>query len=362
MPTKFEKKRTAYIRDIYKPIKPFGQSVFWRFASLWFLVSIFYFLYNTHPYYMSQEFDNARNLIRSTYFVFCLIVLPYTWFTLKFMYRLKDDFRDPSIIFFVLLKRMGLMMATRDFSQIAGLFKVKRFNNFCLTCLVKGFFLPLMAMFMFHHVTTIQNLMFRVSSPMDGIQLANWFLDLIYNCLFVVDTGIALIGYGLELKWLGNKTKSVEPTMFGWAVALMCYPPFNNISSVYFPLRSAQELYIPFTEEQKILIRIIIVGLYFIFVWGTIALWTRFSNLSNKGIIGRGPYAFVRHPAYASKNIAWWFEHLQYMKGFHNVLPLICWNIIYTLRAITEERHLMKDPEYRAYCKKVKYRFIPGLI
>lgn len=363
MPAKTDRKYITYVKDIYKPIKSFGQSVFWRAASLWFLVYIFYFLYNTHPYYAeNQDFNNARILINNTFIVFSFLVFPYTWFTLKFNYRFKDDFKDPTIIFLVLLKRIGLMAATRDYTQISGLFKVKRFNNFCLTCLVKGFFLPIMAMFMFHHVTTVQQLLYRISTPMDGIPLANWFLDLIYNLLFVTDTLIALIGYGLELKWLNNKTKSVEPTMFGWAVALMCYPPFNNISGVYFPLQSRQDLFIELTPEQMIFIRIIIVLLYTIFVWGTIALGVRFSNLSNKGIVDRGPYAFIRHPAYASKNIAWWFEHLQYMKGFKNVLPLICWNIIYTLRALTEERHLMKDPEYRAYCKKVKYMFIPGLI
>jgi protein-S-isoprenylcysteine O-methyltransferase Ste14 len=253
------------------------------------------------------------------------------------------------------------MLATRDYKQISGLFKVKRFNNFCLTCLVKGFFLPIMAMFMFHHCVNVQNLTFRISTPMDGLQLANWFLDLIYNILFIVDTGIALVGYGLELKWLNNKTKSVEPTWFGWSAALMCYPPFNGVSSTYFPLQSRPELYIEFTPEQMIFIRIIIVLLYGVFVWGTIALGVRFSNLSNKGIVDRGPYRYIRHPAYASKNIAWWFEHLQYMRGLHNVLPLICWNIIYTLRAITEERHLMKDPEYKAYVKRVKYMFIPGV-
>ena len=353
--------KTAKVKDIHQPVKPFGQSVFWRFFSLWLLVSIFYFLYNSHPYYLNRDFEHARDLIRGAYMVFCTLVLPYTWFTLKFNYRAKDDLRDPTIIFFVFLKRIGLTLATRDFSQIAGLFKVKRFNNFCLTLLVKGFFLPLMAMFMFHHVTTVQNLMYRISTPMEGIQLCNWFLDLIYNLLFVVDTGIALVGYGLELKWLGNKTRSVEPTMFGWSVALMCYPPFNNVSSVYLPLYDSREFFIPFTEEQKIFVRIIIIALYGVFVWGTIALGVKFSNLSNKGIVGRGPYKYIRHPAYASKNIAWWFEHIQYMKGFHNVLPLIAWNLVYALRAITEERHLMKDPEYRAYCKKVKYRFIPGV-
>ncbi len=354
-------RKTAEVIDIYKPIKSFGQSAFWRAGSLWLLVSMFYFLYNVHPIYTTAEFDNARNLIKAAYIVFCLLFFPYTWFTLKFNYRRKDDFRDPTIIFFVLLKRIGLMTATRDFSQLSGLFKVKRFNNFCLTCLVKGFYLPLMAMFMFHHSSTVQQLLFRISTPMEGTQLANWFLDLVYNSLFIVDTSIALVGYGLELKWLGNKTKSVEPTMFGWAVALMCYPPYNEISGRYFPLQDRQEWFIPLTEEQRIFVRIIIVLLYCIFVWATVALGVKFSNLSNKGIVAKGPYKYIRHPAYASKNIAWWFEHLQFMKGGYNILPLLCWNVIYALRAITEERHLMKDPDYREYCKQVKYRFIPGL-
>ena len=362
MATKTIKKRTGYIRDIYKPIKGFGQSMFWRCASLWLLLSLYYFFYNTHPYYLNNDFAEARGLMQKAYAIFCLIVLPYTFVTLKFNYRLKDDFRDPSIIFFVLLKRIGLAFATRDFNQLLGLLKVKRFNNFCLTLLVKGFFLPLMVMFSFHHFHNVSNLLVNVSKEMDGIQMSNWFLDLIYNGLFIFDTSIAIVGYGFELKWLGNKTRSVEPTGFGWMVALMCYPPFNGISGLYFPLESRNEYFIPLTEEQRIFVRILIVLLYGVFVWATFALGVKFSNLSNKGISDRGPYKFIRHPAYASKNIAWWFEHLQYMKGLHNVLPLLCWNMIYTLRAITEERHLMKDPDYREYSKKVKYRFIPGLI
>lgn len=355
-------KKQAYVRDIYKPIKSFGQSVFWRSFSLWLLVSLFYFLYNTHPVYLANEFNLARGAAHKAYIGFCLLVIPYTWFTLSFNYRLKDDFRDASIIFFVLLKRIGLAVASRDASQLGGLFKVKRFNNFCLTLCVKGFFLPIMTMFVFHHITVVSNLMTRISTPMDGIQLSHWFLDLIYNVIFIFDTGIAIIGYGLELKWLNNKTRSVEPTWFGWIVALACYPPFNGISGSYFPIRTTPEHYIPLTEEQKIFVRVMIVLLYAIFVWGTFALGVRFSNLSHKGIIDRGPYKYVRHPAYAAKNIAWWFEYLQYMKGLRNALPLICWNIIYTLRAITEEKHLMKDPEYREYRKRVKHMFIPGLI
>jgi protein-S-isoprenylcysteine O-methyltransferase Ste14 len=37
------------------------------------------------------------------------------------------------------------------------------------------------------------------------------------------------------------------------------------------------------------------------------------------------------------------------------------WSFIYFLRAVTEERHLSSDPDYLAYCKRVPYRFIPGV-
>jgi len=55
-----KEKQTAKVRDYSQPIKGFGESVFWRFASLWLLVSLFYFLYHTHPYYLGGEFNNAR--------------------------------------------------------------------------------------------------------------------------------------------------------------------------------------------------------------------------------------------------------------------------------------------------------------
>jgi protein-S-isoprenylcysteine O-methyltransferase Ste14 len=40
-------------------------------------------------------------------------------------------------------------------------------------------------------------------------------------------------------------------------------------------------------------------------------------------------------------------------------LSLGVWSVIYFFRSITEERHLIKDPDYQAYCKKVRWRFIP---
>jgi protein-S-isoprenylcysteine O-methyltransferase Ste14 len=46
---------------------------------------------------------------------------------------------------------------------------------------------------------------------------------------------------------------------------------------------------------------------------------------------------------------------------FLQVLGLVMQSSIYYMRAITEERHLERDAEYRIYAKKVRYRFVPGL-
>ena len=92
----------------------------------------------------------------------------------------------------------------------------------------------------------------------------------------------------------------------------------------------------------------------------------------------RGPYALIRHPGYVGKNLFWlltllplffnadprdagfsWLQHL--LLGAATVGGFLAWSAIYILRALTEEKLLRNDPDYVAYCLKVKYRFIPGL-
>jgi protein-S-isoprenylcysteine O-methyltransferase Ste14 len=98
----------------------------------------------------------------------------------------------------------------------------------------------------------------------------------------------------------------------------------------------------------------------------------RFSNLTHRGIISRGPYAIVRHPAYAAKNFSWWCVMLPSVlweiwtqrsaAPLLQVVGMVLMSGIYFCRAITEERHLSRDQEYRNYMKKVPYRFIPGVL
>ena len=92
------------------------------------------------------------------------------------------------------------------------------------------------------------------------------------------------------------------------------------------------------------------------------ALGFRFSNLTNRGIVAGGPYRFIRHPAYFAKNVAWWLENPFVWNNLFALFGLVIWNIVYVLRAITEEKHLQNDKAYQEYSRQVKYRFIHGII
>jgi protein-S-isoprenylcysteine O-methyltransferase Ste14 len=108
-----------------------------------------------------------------------------------------------------------------------------------------------------------------------------------------------------------------------------------------------------------------------VYVWATVALGLRARNLTNRGIVTTGPYRWTRHPTYVSKNVSWWigatplFLKLACTDPWRLVPAILgtaAWSGISVLRALTEERHLGSDPDYRAYRSRVGWRFIPGLV
>lgn len=92
-----------------------------------------------------------------------------------------------------------------------------------------------------------------------------------------------------------------------------------------------------------------------IYAWSTAAFGLRFSNLTHRGIISDGPYRWSKHPAYICKNLSWWMISVPFIGGagweqaLQSCLLLGGVNLIYFLRARTEERHLSRDPVYREY-------------
>jgi protein-S-isoprenylcysteine O-methyltransferase Ste14 len=191
----------------------------------------------------------------------------------------------------------------------------------------------------------------------------NFYYRALFSLILFVDTIIFTFGYLVESKKLDNIVKSVEPTMLGWIVALICYPPFNSMSGDIFGWHTQD--FNSFGDVNVTLffgaVSLILFGIY---VWATIALGWKSSNLTNRGIISKGPYKYVRHPAYISKNLSWWVMGIPFIlvSPILSILSLSIWSFIYYLRAMTEERHLMADPDYVEYMKKTPYMFIPKVI
>ena len=90
-------------------------------------------------------------------------------------------------------------------------------------------------------------------------------------------------------------------------------------------------------------------------MWATVIFGARFSNLTHRGIITNGPYRFTKHPAYLAKNLTWWMIAVPFLPvdNWSDTLPrcamLLGVNLIYYMRAKTEEWHLARDADYVRY-------------
>jgi protein-S-isoprenylcysteine O-methyltransferase Ste14 len=201
----------------------------------------------------------------------------------------------------------------------------------------------------------------------------------VFFALFIIDVSFFCFGYLFEIP--GKSTvKSVDPTFFGWLVALLCYHPFSiNVTGLYFGERMPDRI---FTFQSAWLVygsMVAVLLSYSIYVWATVALGPRGSNLTNRGIVDWGPYRFVRHPAYMFKCLAWILTGIPYAFAIGPValgglsftglqvvnatiaVHMVAATVLYYIRALTEERHLINDPDYQAYCQKVRWRYIPGV-
>lgn len=180
---------------------------------------------------------------------------------------------------------------------------------------------------------------------------------LIESCLFI-DVAMFGIGYLVESKRLNSEIRMVDPSWLGWLVCLWCYPPFNSFSFLPF-----DKVLFPVRLETTESVRLFFNGwedvLWIIFAWASLSLGFKASNLTVRGVVCRGPYRWVRHPAYAAKVSVWWIQGVIF--GEFTLGILLAFTIIYGLRAWTEERNMAFDPDYGAYCRKVRSRFIPGL-
>lgn len=82
---------------------------------------------------------------------------------------------------------------------------------------------------------------------------------------------------------------------------------------------------------------------------------------ANRGIVSTGPFRLMRHPIYVgwfvlTLGLAFIYPRPSSFLLILATLPFMIWRIM------QEEDLLRLDPEYCAYCEKVRYRLIPWVI
>lgn len=192
----------------------------------------------------------------------------------------------------------------------------------------------------------------------DPVALANWLITF----MFMVDVAFATAGYILALRPLDSHIRTANPYAAGWTAALICYPPFV-LMDVGRPLdyhianygEDGWWTWLAGAPMAVAAAGVVLVALTAIYAWATVAFGIRFSNLTNRGVITNGPYAFSRHPAYLSKNLFWLIATLPFLTtgswldAMRATALMLAVAGIYFWRARTEERHLRADPAYEEY-------------
>ncbi|MBN1916151.1 hypothetical protein JW796_04155 [Candidatus Dojkabacteria bacterium] len=333
------------------------------------LTALSYLIYTKIPYF--KGFIGVYGISLLVYFFFIYLFVNLIYFL--YCYTKKIPLGDSKIALL--------------YSYLLNFFKPekikvdkKKLKTAILSIAVKFFFFPIMFSFFIGRWPTVSlGVSNLISGKFDLFADFNYTFDFIITLLFFFDTLIFTFGYAFEAKELKSEIKSVEPTFFGWFIALASYPPLNTQTSqflsnlpVFLFGNSANTFMITKTlvtfgssGSSVVILRslkILTLFAYLLYVWATFALGTKSSNLTNRGIVSKGPYKFIRHPAYISKNIAWWIEGFMRGLSLAGLVSLLGWNIIYYFRAKTEEDHLLTDPDYKKYIKKVKWMFIPGVI
>jgi hypothetical protein len=240
---------------------------------------------------------------------------------------------------------------------------VTRFElgNYIRTWLVKAFYLSLMQPAMMAKIYWLfqfswENVKGSPAALFYAASAACFFFDLAY----------ASVGYLVNFKILNSQTRTAEPTLLGWLVAIMCYFPFWGVLFYPYFCRYNEISWMSVFRTGSVLWwiwAVLIIALELTYAFASVAIGFRFSNLTYRGLVNTGPYRWTKHPAYVFKNISWWLLSVPFMASspltaLKLSLLLLLNNAIYFLRAKTEERHLSHYPEYVAYALEMNEKSI----
>ena len=311
--------------------KDFSVKIVGLFISL-ALVAIYYAVADI---YQDKWYQRFFIFLLVNWQLIAVAILAYFALVHLYMKDVKDSYWHLGT-FFLTLGKQGNRPIIRDH---------------VLALVVKMFFLPLMFCYFLDDWYFVTN--FNFSWEMGFKE----FYPFLYRYLYFIDLVFVVIGYVFTARLLNAHIRWTERRWGGWVVCLICYMPFwQVIGRSYFNYSSdvkwSSWLWdMPFVYTLWGSIILLLSALY---VLSEAHFGLRFSNLTYRGLISHGLFRFTKHPAYVSKNVAWWMVDIPFIAadwtlGLRNCLALLGINIVYVLRARYEERCLSEAAEYRQY-------------
>ncbi len=278
-----------------------------------------------------------------------------------------------SIVYVVIMDIIGL--EEKDEYWHIGHYLIHRTNglsrsalaNLARSWLVKLFFLGLMCPW------ACDKIIWFIATDFSKLTFNNpiALFFAVEGACFAIDVLYGAIGYITCFKLSNTHIRTTEPTLGGWACAIMCYWPFWAM--VFYPYLFNYG----YTNRWMDIFSTGSIGWYiwgsaiilleFLYAMATIAGGLRFSNLTYRGLWNTGLYKYTKHPAYVFKNLSWWLAVMPFAiaspaLAIKSSILLLGVNLIYYTRAKTEERHLSHYPEYREYAlmmnEKSIFRFM----
>jgi protein-S-isoprenylcysteine O-methyltransferase Ste14 len=317
-----------------------AQRVALRIVGLAATLLLIAFAYWLLPEYAGTFYQPFWNYLRTLAPVLLLVPVYFVWIDT----RLREE-EDEYLVFgrLVLGRSKGI-----DWALI---------RRHLLGWTVKGFFLPLMTVYLLNEIVAV----YQAYGAGGAQALFNY--EFLYHVAFAVDVLFCVVGYTCTIRLLDSHIRSVEPTLLGWVAALICYQPFYSVIGQFY-LQYQGDFYWDSWLRASPIVRGAwggaIIVLLTIYSLSTVAFGVRFSNLTHRGIVTGGPYRFTKHPAYLSKNLSWWLISVPFVSGqgaavgFRHCCLLLLLNLVYFVRARTEERHLSWDPNYVAYAQWIE--------
>lgn len=323
-----------------------------KFAGLLGSMGFIGFLYWLFPEYHSKFYDQYYEMLRIVLPPWIALALPYFFFVDRKMREPHDGYWH-----------MGKLVIFQ-WKAVDG----RVLGQHILGWIVKGYFLAMM------FVLTCIDLGRFLEFDFEKLTAFKYWVVFLYDYMYFIDVALVSVGYLMVMRITDTHFRSAEPTMLGWAVTLACYEPFAHFINTQYLAYKTNYGWGSWLENMPLMLVVwgsLILALTAVYAWTTVMFGARFSNLTHRGILTNGPYRWTKHPHYLSKNLSWWMISVPFVvpsppdEILRHCLLLLGVNLIYVMRAKTEEWHLSRDPDYVQYALWMEqhgmFRFVKRL-